>query len=79
MVLKGMLELLFAVEVGVFYAILAVEQCTGVKLDVGASQALPPLVSAGMGSHLNENFHWGPLRCLLRALPVAAPTSWLVA
>ena len=57
MVLKGMLEVLFASEVGVFYAILAAEQCTRVMLDVVASQALPPLVSAGMGSHLNENFH----------------------
>ena len=79
MVLKGMSDLLFAAEVGVFYAILAVEQCTAVKLDVGASQALPPLVSAGTGSHLNENFHRGLLRRLLRALPVAAPTSWLAA
>ena len=58
MVLKGMLEILFATDVvGVFYAILAAEQCTRVMLDVVASQASPPLVSAGMGSHLNENFH----------------------
>ena len=79
MALRGVVELLFATEVGVFYAKLAVEQCSGVKLDVGASQALPPLVSAGTGSHLNENFHRGLLRCPLRALPVAAPTSWLAA
>ena len=75
MALRGVVELLFATEVGVFYAKLAVEQCSGVKLDVGASQALPPSVSAGRGSHLNGNFH----RALLRAPPATAPTSWLAA
>ena len=80
-----------ASEAVVFYATLAVEQCTEVKLAVGASQALPPLVAETNPAHSNENFHPGllwclfrcPLRCLFRcllwALPVAAPTSRLAA
>ena len=80
-----------ASEEGVFYAILVVERCTEVKLVVGASQAPPPLVSETNPARSNENFHLGHLqglfrcplqclfRCLLWALPVAAPTSRLVA
>ena len=76
-----------ASEEGVFYAILVVEQCTEVKLVVGASQAPPPLVSETNPARSNENFHPGllwclfrcPLRCLLWALPVAALTSRLAA
>ena len=72
LVLKDRLKVLFASEVGVSYAALAFEQRTGAgdetKIAVGASQAPPPLASAGIGSHLNENFHPFFLHSLLLGL-----------